>query len=96
MSDIKTLAQSVAVLGDNAQHVEGQLAVLTCAVSALVHAHPDPEAFAAAMRRQWQLAGSQHSNGELGSQTQAGIDAVLGCLEEACSIPLNIRPPRNP
>lgn len=92
MSDVKLLAASVAELGDHAQHVEGQLALLTCAVAAMLQTHPDHAAFAAAFRRSWQLAGSQHSNAEAGPQALAGIDSALSALEDVCSVPLNIRP----
>lgn len=92
MSNFDTLAAGVAGLGEHAQQVEGQLAVLTCAVAAMLQTHPDHAAFAAAFRRAWLLAGSQHSNSEAGPQALAGIDSVLYALEEACLVPLNIRP----
>lgn len=94
MSDFDDLAGKVATLCEDGQHVRGQLIVLTCAVAALVRSHPAPEAFAAEFRRIWQLAGSQHSNAELGAPSEGGIYAVLEILEEECSCPLGVRPGR--
>ncbi|MBO1856836.1 hypothetical protein J4G52_25180 [Burkholderia cenocepacia] len=94
MSDIKALASGLVALGENAEYTEGRLLVLMCAVEAMLQTHPDHEAFAAAFRRSWQLAGSQHSNAEHDAQTQAGIDGVLQVIEDACSVPLNVRPTR--
>lgn len=92
MSDFESLAGSVAVIGDATQNARGEMAVLTCAVAALVRTHPAPEAFAEEFRRAWQLAGSQHSNAEIGSPAIDGIYAALEVVEEACSVPLGVRP----
>ncbi len=88
---IKSLAVSVAALGDNAQFEAGKMLVLEMALLSLVRSHPNQAAFATEFRRCWQLAGSQHSNDGLGVQAQDGIDAMLGLLEEACP-DLAVRP----
>jgi hypothetical protein len=95
MDDLQKIANGVATLGEQAQHVEGRLVVLACAMQAFMQTHPDHEAFAKAFRRSWLLVGSQHSNSECGSQTHEGIDQVLAILEGACSVSLNVRPPRS-
>ncbi|MDO8768788.1 MAG: hypothetical protein Q7K57_08800 [Burkholderiaceae bacterium] len=91
--DIKTLAKSVAVLGEALQGVEGELPVLACALAALVSTHPDPPAFAAAFRRAWLQLGAP--NQALAADDAAGdrMRTLLSVLEECCSAPLNIRPP---
>ena len=94
MTELKTLAGSVAGLGGEVEYQAAQSSVLLCAVAALVRAHPAPEIFAAEFRRAWQLAGSQHSNGANDSPVQAGIEVALETLEEACVVPLNVRPPQ--
>lgn len=95
MSDrLKTLAQAVAHLGDAEADAHGQLAVLTCAVAALVRAHPEPQKFAAEFWRSWQLAGSPLADREADDPARAGIVQVLEVLEEACAVPLKVRPGR--
>lgn len=91
---IKTLANSVAVHGDHIQFEAGRMLVLEMAVLSLVRSHPDRAAFAKEFQRSWQLAGSQHSNDEHGTQTQDGIDIMLDLLEEACP-DLAVRPPQS-
>lgn len=91
---IKRLAALVSELaGANAQ-LAGNVAVLTCAVGALVQTHPDPAAFAAAMRQAWQHFGMPNQDEQTSPKTQAGIDQALGVLEDLCKVPLNIRPPQ--
>lgn len=89
---IRMLAAGVATQGDLLQQHQAELGVIVAAIAALVRSHPDPEAFAAAFRRSWQLLGSQHSNVELGPQAASGTDAVLSILEQECAVPLKVRP----
>lgn len=91
--DIKALAKSVATLGESAQEVAGELPVLVCAVAALVSTHPDPQAFAAALRRAWLQLGSPNQALAADDATGRRMRDVLAVLEECCPEPLNIRPP---
>lgn len=90
---VRTLAGSVADLGDAAQSTQGQLLVLVTALGALVQTHPQPEVFAAEFRRLWLQAGQQHANESIGPEGQDGIDQALSVLEECCAVPLNVRAP---
>ena len=89
----KQLVDAVVVQGDAAEYQGAQNSVLLCAVAALVQTHPDPSAFAAQFRRAWQLIGSQHSNEQASGQSKQGFADVLSILEQACAVPLNVRPP---
>lgn len=90
---IKTLAASVATLGEAVQGVEGELPALVCALAALVRTHPDGPAFAAAFRRAWLQIGSP--NQALAADDAAGrrMRAVLEILQDQCPAPLNVLPP---
>ena len=90
---LMALKESVATLGESAQGTEGGLAVLMCAVAALVQTHPDAPAFAAAFRRAWTQLGSP--NQALGADDEAGLRmrAVLDVLQDSCAAPLNVLPP---
>lgn len=92
---IEFLAQQLAVQADVLASQTAQQSVWACAVLALVRAHPDPSAFAAEFRRCWQIAGDQHSNGEVLEAAQNGYAAALADLEQACPVPLGVRPPRH-
>lgn len=89
----KKLADLVAGLGGEVEHEAAQVAVLLCAVGALVHTHPDPEAFSKAFRRCWLHLGQPNQAQPDGSEASAGIDAVLSVLEQLCLVPLGVRPP---
>ncbi|MHB9021315.1 MAG: hypothetical protein ACYC3A_05770 [Halothiobacillus sp.] len=94
MSDLKTLASSVVLLGEESQETTGRLLVLESAVLALVRSHPDHERFAEEFRRCWQLFGSQHSNPDNGELTLMSISEALDRLEASCPVPLGVRPDR--
>jgi hypothetical protein len=89
---MKSLEEVRDVAGANAQ-LAGHVAVLTCAVGALVQTHPDPAAFAQTMRQAWQQFGMPNQDEQTSPKTQAGIDQALSVLEDLCVAPLNIRPP---
>ena len=90
---IKTLSASVATLGQAVQEIEGELAVLVCALAALVQTHPEPQAFAAAFRRAWLEIGAP--NQALGADDASGqrMRAVLEILQDRCPAQLNVVPP---
>lgn len=67
------------VAAANAQ-LAGHVAVLTCAVGALVQTHPSPTAFAQAMRQAWQQFGMPNQDEHLDPKTQAGIRTTLGAF----------------
>ncbi|MGP1666888.1 MAG: hypothetical protein ACTS5I_13440 [Rhodanobacter sp.] len=69
-----------------------ELTVLWAAVCALVQTHPEPQIFAQAFRATWLRLGGHHSNAELGPEMLAHIDEALSMLEEACAVPLKVRP----
>jgi len=93
-ADVRTLAGAVVAQGEQLQQITGELSGLAVALMALVRTHPDPERFAAEFRRLWLQHGSQHSNAELGGPALESISAVLEMLEEACPVPLGVRPPQ--
>lgn len=95
MSDehFKKLAGLVAGLSGAAENQTAQLAVLVCAVGALVQTHPNPEAFAAVFRQCWLHLGEPNQAQPSGSQALDGIESVLSILEQMCMVPLGIRPP---
>lgn len=93
-NDVHKLAEALAGMGDAFQAHVGETEVIKAAVAALVATHPDPEAFAAAFRRSWQLLGSQNQDIGNGEQALRGIGDALSFLEDACPAPLRIRPPR--
>ena len=90
---IKTLAASVATLGEAVQGVEGELPVLACAVAALVRTHPDGQAFAAAFRRAWMQIGAPNQALAADDPTGDRMRSLLAVLEESCTAPLNVRAP---
>jgi hypothetical protein len=92
MTDPKALLKSIENMARDGENTQGQLMVLTCAVAALVRSHPEPAGFAAEFWRVWQLAGSQHSNDANDGPGYEGIVEVLEVLEDACAVPLGIRP----
>lgn len=89
---------SPAMAGE-VEYAAAQSAVLLCAVAALVRSHPAPEAFAAEFRRAWLDAGHPNTNellvgaGVAATTFSQGLSVALEVLEEACAVPLNIRPP---
>lgn len=90
---IKQLADIAAGLSGVAERTTSELAVLVCAVGALVQSHPDPQGFAAAFRRCWLHLEQPNQEQPDDSQASRGIDAVLSVLEECCTVPLEVRPP---
>jgi hypothetical protein len=90
---LRKLADIAAGLSGVAEHQTAQTATLLCAVGALVHTHPDPEAFSAAFRRCWMHLGQPNQEQPDDSQASIGIDAVLSVLEQLCPVPLGVRPP---
>ena len=93
MSDFDDLSRTVAALGGEAELSAAQASVILCAVLALVQTHPEPAVFAAAFRKAWMLLGSPNESQPGGSQASDGIAQMLELLEEACPVPLNVRPP---
>lgn len=91
---VAKLAEIVSGLAQERQQVGGELIVLTAAVHALVRTHPDAQGFATAFRRAWLELGHPHSSDETDSPALRGIDLALASLEQACAVPLKVRPPR--
>lgn len=90
----RNLAAAVVNLGEALQQLGGERYVMQAALTALIRAHPAPEAFAAEFRRAWLQLGSPHSNEALGEAALGHIDLALALVEEACPAPLGVRPPR--
>lgn len=90
----RQLAAAVVNLGEALQQLGGEQHVVQASLIALIRAHPAPEAFASEFRRAWLQLGSPHSNEALGEAALGHIDLALGMVEEACPVPLNVRPPR--
>ena len=61
-------------------------------IAALIRTHPDPVAFAAALRSTWQLAGEPHTDASTSASYMEAASAVLGVVESACPVPVGIRP----
>jgi hypothetical protein len=100
MSD-KDLAKSVVTLGEAAQQAQVHLHVLHCTVLALLRTHPNKGDFAQEFRREWLLAGSQHSDESNGGENLAHMKALLSDVEQALQAPgagdgvrLNVLPPQ--
>ncbi len=91
---IRTLALAVQKLTEERMQVAGELIVLVAAVQSLVKTHPEPEQFAAAFRSTWIELGQRHSDGEGSPHALFGIDITLSTIEDACAVPLKVRPPR--
>ena len=92
--DVRALAEAVENLGGMFSDATGEITVLACAVAALVRSHPDPKRFASEFYRSWQLLGSPLGFLEDGAPGRDGIESMLGIVEEACPVPLNVRPGR--
>lgn len=90
---VDQLAKLVIGLDERAADQAGQLMVLVQAVAALVRTHPDPAAFAEAMRRAWLQSEQTPGTSEIDAALTGGIEQVLEVLEGNCSARLNIRPP---
>lgn len=90
---MRDLMQIAATLSEEGQRTQGQLLALTTAVAALVRSHPDPQAFAQALRRAWLQAGGPAQAFADSPAAQAGIAATLATLEASAPVPLNVRPP---
>ena len=91
-ADLTKLAEQVVILCAEAEESAVQLLAHEAAVLSLIATHPDPERFAAEFRRRWQLFGSQHSVSERGAETLDRIGACLSQIEQACPVPLGVRP----
>ncbi|GGK08711.1 hypothetical protein [Luteimonas terricola] len=94
MDRVQRLAASMVNLGESASETHAGLHVLELAVAALIRSHPAPERFAEEFRRYWLQSGSLHSDDEVDPVAAARIDSALSILEEACPVPLRVRPPR--
>jgi hypothetical protein len=90
---LQQLAHAIAQLGEEVQRQAAERYVTTAALLALVRSHPRPEQFAKEFRRVWQLLGSPHSNEEAGHVALESISEALAMLEDACPVPLAVRPP---
>ena len=90
---IAYLAEQLALQADVLASQTAQQSVWACAVLSLVRTHPDPSAFAAEFRGCWRKAGDQQSNGEVLEAAQSGYAEALAHLEQACRVPLGVRPP---
>ncbi|MBC7215659.1 hypothetical protein [Extensimonas vulgaris] len=90
---VKVLATGVATLGEAVEEVKGELAVVVCALAALLRTHPDGQAFAAELRRAWLQIGAPNQALAADDATGRRMREVLVILEECCSTPLNILPP---
>lgn len=92
--DASPLAAAVVNLGEALQQLASERYVVQAALIALVRAHPAPEAFASEFRRAWLQLGSPHSNEALGEPALGHIGLALAMVEDACPVPLNVRPAR--
>lgn len=90
---IKFLSDAVARQGEALQALAVENAVLQAALTALVASHPNHAAFAQALRQSWLRLGEPNQAYADDPIAADHIGQVLTCLEEACSVPLNIRPP---
>lgn len=90
---IAYLAEQLALQADVLASQTAQQSVWACAVLALVRTHPDPSAFAAEFHRCWRKAGDQQSNDQAGEAARNGYAETLAHLEQACRVPLGVRPP---
>lgn len=90
---ISQLASLVVMQNEHTANLLGQLKVVSCALSALVRTHPDPEAFAQAFRRSWLQSETPLGDAAADHAALEGIEQVLVALEGNCPVPLNIRPP---
>lgn len=70
----------------------GQSAGQTAVIAALVRTHPDPQAFAAALRSTWQEADEPHTDAMMREEYMEAARAVLAMVEKECPAPLGIRP----
>ncbi|MBK9442562.1 MAG: hypothetical protein IPN53_15195 [Comamonadaceae bacterium] len=93
MLSLENHEQRIRGIGGELEYQLAQNAVLLCAVAALVESHPQPAAFARVFREQWTRLGSQNQAQQADSQASEGMDDALAILEEACCVPLGIRPP---
>jgi hypothetical protein len=90
---VKDLAEAIGPIVEGTQDHQGQLAVVACALAALIKSHPDPEAFASAFRRSWLQLGAPNSDDHADPAFASGIDSMLSIAEEHCRVPLNVRNP---
>lgn len=80
-------------LSQEQQGAMGEAAVVLCALAALVRTHPNPGAFAAEFRRLWQQLGSPNQAWPADEPAAARMREALSVLEQACPLPLHVRPP---
>lgn len=71
----------------------GEGVVVLCALASLIRTHPDPSAFAAEFRRFWHQLGSPNQAQPDAEPAAARIAQALSVVEQACPVPLGVRPP---